>query len=646
MAWNGNGTFNQPDAPEFPAVAGDLIRAEYFNTVIRALCSGFSNALPRDGQAAATANLNLGNFKFVNLAAATGDGQAIRWQEFNAGLAAFSVADYAAFRVYIGTSKYVYVTGFMATAAPLGIAGMFVLDPGDTTSVDNGGTIIVTSGGKRYKRIFDGKVNVQWFEVKGNGTDEFTNIAKALTFVRGIGGTLFFPQASNDYVYSGTLFFGASNVCIEGDSPKIRLKYTGTGTGLITNASYTDPQRERCALRNITLHSTTGAVAFDFTGSNYGTFTGFEIHYTAPNAKLIFGMGSFGAGPYYNEFSGFTLFGGNDRTQTGIWLSSDTSGNLADGPNANIFANLKRGASLARLVNVISGSGNVFSNIGGESIKQALIVVNDSPSYADGGTASAATTNSLSDSTKAWSAVIGAANNFTNGAVIITGGTYAGSVRKILTNSATKLTLDKSWPADIGLPTYAIVKSKAGGNKFVNIRQEGLASDNPAGIRIMPGALANEFSQLEIGSIEAGKMVDDQYGENSNKVRVGDLIIQQYIRLAPGAGASIDIVPRASVLGGLRFGALMALDYIEICCPNWSAGEAVLTVDHGGSATGNGAETVIAKINAFNTIEAFANSKLKTLRGTVNQGIFIKLTTDATFAAASNIIINVALRVV
>ena len=55
MTWNGNGTFDPPSGPEFPANAGDTIRADYFNSVIRALCAGFSNTLPRNGEATATA---------------------------------------------------------------------------------------------------------------------------------------------------------------------------------------------------------------------------------------------------------------------------------------------------------------------------------------------------------------------------------------------------------------------------------------------------------------------------------------------------------------------------------------------------------------------------------------------------------------
>lgn len=82
--WNGNGTFDPPGGPEFPAIANDLIRAAYYNTVINALCAGFSNTIPRDGQAPITGNIDAGGLYTVkNLRAAVTNGEAVRFNEFN-----------------------------------------------------------------------------------------------------------------------------------------------------------------------------------------------------------------------------------------------------------------------------------------------------------------------------------------------------------------------------------------------------------------------------------------------------------------------------------------------------------------------------------------------------------------------------------
>ena len=65
---------------------------------------------------------------------------------------------------------------------------------------------------------------------------------------------------------------------LEGETMNVALNYTGTGTGLVVNMSYSDSQRERCGFNNLTLYSSTGAIAFDFTGGNYGHYHNFEIN--------------------------------------------------------------------------------------------------------------------------------------------------------------------------------------------------------------------------------------------------------------------------------------------------------------------------------------------------------------------------------
>ncbi len=76
-----------------------------------------------------------------------------------------SLQDYTALRVYTGRAASVRI---LAT----GVAGFFYYDNADTSSVDNGGTIIVSSNGRRWKRHYEGAVNVKWFGAKGNGVDD------------------------------------------------------------------------------------------------------------------------------------------------------------------------------------------------------------------------------------------------------------------------------------------------------------------------------------------------------------------------------------------------------------------------------------------------------------------------------------------
>lgn len=66
------------------------------------------------------------------------------------------LANYSALRAYAGAATQVRITD-------PGIAGFFYYDASDTSSADNGGTIIVSSNGKRWKRTFSGDIEIFWF---------------------------------------------------------------------------------------------------------------------------------------------------------------------------------------------------------------------------------------------------------------------------------------------------------------------------------------------------------------------------------------------------------------------------------------------------------------------------------------------------
>lgn len=75
MPFNGTGGFDPLPPPTYPAVAGEVIRASYFNAVIDDIKAGLSQVLVRDGQAPITGNVDLTGHKFTNAAdAVTGQG--------------------------------------------------------------------------------------------------------------------------------------------------------------------------------------------------------------------------------------------------------------------------------------------------------------------------------------------------------------------------------------------------------------------------------------------------------------------------------------------------------------------------------------------------------------------------------------------
>ncbi|MBP1990311.1 right-handed parallel beta-helix repeat-containing protein [Paenibacillus eucommiae] len=123
-----------------------------------------------------------------------------------------------------------------------GQEGVFIYDPTDTTSVDNAGLVLVSTTGARFKRSFQGKVNVKWFGAKGDGvTDDKDPITAAVNS----GYDVVFPEGT--YVVKDTVKFqrsvgmyGESNPVIkrlfdlensnptfQADAPKIRLQIDG-----------------------------------------------------------------------------------------------------------------------------------------------------------------------------------------------------------------------------------------------------------------------------------------------------------------------------------------------------------------------------------------------------------------------------------
>jgi hypothetical protein len=86
-----------------------------------------------------------------------------------------------------------------------GMEGIFLYDQTDIATPDNTGTVVVTSGGKRFKRVFQQTVSSSWFGAKGDGTTVETQaLQNALN--ASAGKKLFIPKQQSGHYLTGQLF--------------------------------------------------------------------------------------------------------------------------------------------------------------------------------------------------------------------------------------------------------------------------------------------------------------------------------------------------------------------------------------------------------------------------------------------------------
>lgn len=86
MPYNGSGTFQSLPPPQFPAVAGSVIRASYFNAVVNDLIAGLTNAVTRDGQSAPTSNLPMAGKRHTGVSDAAAVDQYASYGQLLSGL--------------------------------------------------------------------------------------------------------------------------------------------------------------------------------------------------------------------------------------------------------------------------------------------------------------------------------------------------------------------------------------------------------------------------------------------------------------------------------------------------------------------------------------------------------------------------------
>lgn len=187
------------------------------------------------------------------------------------------VANIATFRSNTNTDSLIFLEGYTTTSD--GGDGFFQYIPTDTTSADNGGTIIVDAGGRRYYRSFAGDVNIQWFSARGDGsTNDTTSIQAADTYARAVGAAIIFSGGT--YMVSQLVLYTGSNWRGAGRDATIIKQIVGSNTDLIygnnSNANWGNPSPtlivDGFEMQGITLNGNWNGGSGNTTGSGIACY--------------------------------------------------------------------------------------------------------------------------------------------------------------------------------------------------------------------------------------------------------------------------------------------------------------------------------------------------------------------------------------
>jgi hypothetical protein len=136
----------------------------------------------------------------------------------------------------------VYVTGYYSTGD--GGEGYFWLNAADTTSADNGGTIIRDTAGRRwYRQGTLGFVTAKQFGARGVSTDDSAALANAVAWVNSVPGGILRMTAGN-YVYTGAGLSLTTGTCVIGDGMNATTftLANGASNGFIIGTVFTSVQ--------------------------------------------------------------------------------------------------------------------------------------------------------------------------------------------------------------------------------------------------------------------------------------------------------------------------------------------------------------------------------------------------------------------
>lgn len=148
MPFNGSGTFVPLSAPTYPAVAGEVIMAARFNSVLQDVFDGLSGVVTRNGESPWTAAMPAGGFKLTGLAAGTTSGDALMFGQSGASLAGLTLTNALSGTSATLSGAFSGTSGtFSTTLAVTGVATFTAQSVHSNGISITAGGLTVTAGG-------------------------------------------------------------------------------------------------------------------------------------------------------------------------------------------------------------------------------------------------------------------------------------------------------------------------------------------------------------------------------------------------------------------------------------------------------------------------------------------------------------------
>lgn len=238
-----------------------------------------------------------------------------------------------------------YVLGYYTAAD--GGEGPFSYVSSDTTSADNGGTIIVDASNRRWYRETGGAPwSVKWFGAKGDGTTDDAAAIQATITAVGFGGRVDVPPVASSYIIKASINVPALVDGISG------IQFTGSRSGSVISPGATMAQMFNVTGQEVSITEIglTNASGFAANGINVNaTAIPANISARISNCSII----GFGATPLDAGIVGTKvqmIISGNE------FINNDTDMLLTDGQGTIITGNYSIGARVP--IHIRLGAGD------------------------------------------------------------------------------------------------------------------------------------------------------------------------------------------------------------------------------------------------------------------------------------------------